>query len=245
MKSDRLKNIKFLQNCNLFNDFFYSETFFKSKLHCLLNHKLKIVIANSSDIKYCYNIDYHFITYKNLQQFDNFNFLDEINKTIQRNKWILNKAKQLNDNLPASEKWFHEKFRNTEQNKIMNFKSNQIFRSLYICDLISIKYKTIIEIDGSFHELPQQKLKDEIKDRKYLEAKFNIIRVKYEDEFSFDACLKKLTKIINEFTPYDHTKKLKSYRTEEKVYVRKKIKVDQDDFKSRINTIDLSKKLPF
>ena len=246
MKNQRLNNMKELQRCKRFEGFFYSNKFYRYTMPCLINHKLKIVITNSADIKYVENIDYHFITYKNVDQLNDTKFIDEINKTIQRNNWIINKANELNNNLPNSERWFYEKFKDTIYSKEMNFTSNQIFKSLYICDMISLKYKTIIEVDGSYHDLPSQKLKDEEKDLAYIKATFNIIRVKHGDEDSYNECIKKLDKILKEGKAYNPTDKIKKYYSKkEKVYVRRKLRVDTEDFKERIKAIYDSNKLPF
>lgn len=51
----------------------------------------------------------------------------------------------------------------------------------YIVDLINRKYGYIIEVDGSIHDRPEQKLKDQIKD-KYLTTKgFKVFRIKAFD----------------------------------------------------------------
>jgi very-short-patch-repair endonuclease len=245
-KKGRLYNIEMLINCNKFNGFTYSNSFYNHKLNCLINHNLKIVITRSSDIGSCPDNDYHFIKYKNPNQLIDNKFTDKVNEIIKRNTWILNRANELNNNLPQSEKWFDNKFKHTKYYKEMNFKRNQLFKSLYICDLISLKYKTIIEVDGSYHDLPIQKLKDEIKDRNYINSNFSIIRVKSNDDNSFNECLNKLEQIISNGVSFNKFQKLKKYYSDEdRVKIQPKIKVNKNDFKTKINMIDFSKKLPF
>lgn len=246
-KKARLFNIEQLIENKSFKGFHYSTRFLQYDLHCLVNHQLKIVITRSSDTQYVKNeLDYLFIKYKNPYQLGDKNFIDRVNKVIERNTWILNRSKELNDNLPKSEVWFYDKFKHTDQFKEMNFRRNQIFRSLYICDLFSLKYRTVIEVDGSYHERPDQIEKDIQKDNNIKRYHFNLIRVKAFDDDSFLNCLNELNKIISKGSTIKIKSNLKKYYNEEdEVYVRRRIKVDKKDFKNRIRQIDLSKKLPF
>lgn len=246
-KKARLFNIEQLLNNNSFSGFNYSTRFLQYDLNCLINHQLKIVITRSSDTQYVKNeLDYTFIKYKNPNQLTDKNFIEKVNKIIDRNTWIFNRSKELNENLPKSEVWFNEKFKDTKQSKEMNFKRNQLFRSLYICDLFSLKYRTVIEVDGSYHEREDQIQKDIEKDNNIERYHFKVIRVKAFDEESFLNCLNELDNIISEGSKIKiKSSIIKHYPKEDKVYIRNKIKVDTKDFKKQIAKIDLNKKLPF
>jgi len=115
--------------------------------------------------------------------------------------WLKNRAEELNRNLPKSERWFLtqlKKFYLHKLNFIKNFPLGD-----YIFDL---KYKELlIEIDGSIHDLPNQKEKDRIKSA-YVKnnTEFTLIRVKAYDEGSLNDCIEKLLKYRAEKDPTKH-----------------------------------------
>jgi very-short-patch-repair endonuclease len=247
-KKARLFNLEKLMENKSFEGFNYSYKFLHYDLHCLVNHKLKIVITRSSDMQYVKShLDYTFVTYKRPDQLDDVNFKQKVNDLIERNKWILDRAKELQDKLPKSEVWFNNKFKDTKYANEMLFRSNQLFKSLYICDLFSLKYMTIIEVDGSYHERQDQIQKDMNKNDNIKRYGFNIIRVKAYDDQSFLNCLDELEKILNKGSKikFKVVPLSKHIPYEEKVRLQPRIKVNTRDFKNQIRRIDFNKKLPF
>ncbi len=64
----------------------------------------------------------------------------------------------------------------------------------YIVDFYLPKpYKICIEIDGGYHNSPEQKRKDYYKDKYLKERGFSVVRIKNEDVENFDI----MTMIIN------------------------------------------------
>ncbi len=107
---------------------------------------------------------------------------------------------KLNANLPASERWFQNKWKL----EIFPWKPdftmyqdeyNGIIGS-YIGDVVNRGFKYVIEIDGSFHDSAKQQFKDSIR-QKEIEAKgFTVIRVKSYDEEGYKKVLEQVCKIM-------------------------------------------------
>jgi very-short-patch-repair endonuclease len=89
---------------------------------------------------------------------------------IERDRFALT----LNENLPKSEQWFQEKYRDHKHyNDLFN-----IPIGYYIPDVSNNLYKYILEIDGSIHDLEEIKVKDLKKEQYYNQNGYRVIRVK-------------------------------------------------------------------
>lgn len=85
--------------------------------------------------------------------------------------------------LANSEKWFTANYKRDEWDKL-----NSPF-GRYIPDILNPKYKYIIEIDGSIHNLEGVKAKDKLKNSYYENEGYRYIRVKAYDKVSLERCL--------------------------------------------------------
>ena len=80
-------------------------------------------------------------------------------RRAHRQKKLIEFGKKLNENLPDSEKWFHDKFKKEEIERIVGNKldnpfhdlPNAVFGNSFIPDITNKGYK-YIEVDGSIHE---------------------------------------------------------------------------------------------
>lgn len=121
--------------------------------------------------------------------------------TESKRKWMFKRAGELNSMQIKSEIWFLKQMKAfTNYKLIPNFVATH-----YIIDFVY--YELAIEIDGSFHDSNEQKLKDIKKDKALTELGFKVIRVKAFDHSQlWDAIkiIEKYTekgknKIINDF----------------------------------------------
>jgi len=246
--------ISILKSLNITN-FVYSSTFYKYPVDCLINQKNKIVISNKKNAPSIKNqYDYTFITFNNVKELNDVNFINVIKEKIEKHKKIQEFANKLNNNLPNSEVWFRNKLKEHRRLLKMNFTFNTTFKGMFICDVISIKYNVIIEVDGSYHDLPEQKIKDAYKDSVYRNNGFTVYRVKAYDDESFNSCISALKTIIrikrkNNVRIKDIDKQRKKHILSDTKIIKyinsTNIKVNQNDFKDKINMIDFNKKLPF
>lgn len=149
-------------------------------------------------------------------------------------------ADQLNKYLPKSEIWFNDMFVSNWFYKYMQFKTNTPFQG-FIPDLISIKFKLVIEIDGSIHEKEEQKIKDFKKDTKYKKTGYQVIRVIAYNHESYSKCISLINDLLNSHGINEVT--VKSITEIQKTTSKKAL--EQEEFKKAINSIDLNKKLPF
>jgi len=192
----RLRNIKYLEHLSSkYKELIYCNNFRGIKLNHLVNNRLKIIVANEREINANIPIgDYALITYSDRQVY-NKNILDNIDEAIKKQQWLLDRAKELDSAKFRSEVWFLEKFKHTQYYREMQFTTNTIFQSKYICDLFSRKFKVIIEVDGSIHQLYNQRQRDYLKNLGLQKAGFNVIRVEAFNEESYNNCLDKLWEI--------------------------------------------------
>lgn len=102
---------------------------------------------------------------------------------MKRHEKLKKYAEELEDNLPRSERWFrklynqHFRSRHDHFNKPLNLK--------YIPDLVNFKYKYIIEIDGTIHDLEEVSKNDIKKDKYYQSKGFKVFRLKAYDEIGY------------------------------------------------------------
>lgn len=107
----------------------------------------------------------------------------------KKNSRIIRYANRLNSNLPLSEIWFDGLFKS--HYLYTKFRKNQIIGN-YIVDLLCIDNKIIIEIDGSYHERKDQKIKDWYKDQALKKKGYEVIRVIHNNTESYNNCIKLL-----------------------------------------------------
>lgn len=104
-------------------------------------------------------------------------------------------SKNLNNNIPLSELWFRNLYE-SKGYKLRTDKYNKPFKK-YIPDLINFKFKYIIEIDGTFHNLKKQIKKDEQKNKFYISKGFKVFRILSHNIKSFNSNIKDLIEYRN------------------------------------------------
>lgn len=123
-------------------------------------------------------------------------------------------AEGLEKNLPASEKWFREKYKDVftrDSISLFNDKYNQVLGKT-IPDVINQGYRYIIEIDGSIHDDPKVKFKDAKKDLFYASKGYRVFRVKAYDNDSYNIAIEAIKKIRESKPELTSTGKLKKIR---------------------------------
>ena len=125
--------------------------------------------------------------------------IKEIRFVLDKPEWVAERAKSLNDNLPASEEWFLKKIKQEWFWRKMKFEQNVPLFGNYIYDLFSKKYRLCIEVDGSMHDVPEQQVKDNLKNQVTVSKGFHLIRVKAFDQGSYDAAKLLIEQIIENF----------------------------------------------
>jgi very-short-patch-repair endonuclease len=117
-------------------------------------------------------------------------------------------SRQLNQSLPKSEVWFHNKLKETcfpfrvgrtkkgVTTDIEFMHNNKPFQNTFIPDVVCHKYKFVIEVDGSIHNLEEIKRKDRLKNAYYQKYRYSIIRIVAYDDRSFFLGMRKICKII-------------------------------------------------
>lgn len=122
--------------------------------------------------------------------------------------WLRKQAIELQIKKIKSEIWFIENIKRWTKYKLQQ----SVAQSHYIIDFVY--YELAIEVDGSFHDSPEQQLKDRKKDRDLTNLGYTVIRVKAHDQDSFWNCIKLMEK-------YDKikssTKQLKSSKLVKRV----------------------------
>lgn len=107
-------------------------------------------------------------------------------------------ADNLRKNLPPSEKWFWDMY--IDANSLDEHdKCNEVYGP-FIPDILNLKYKYIIEIDGSVHDDKKVQAKDKRRDKYFEDQGFTVIRVKAYSRGSFNACLQDLFHIRRRLT---------------------------------------------
>lgn len=113
------------------------------------------------------------------------------NKTRRASDRLQILANTLNDKLPRSERWF-QRLWSAHQHLFDLY--NKPYGP-YIPDVINLKYRYVIEIDGNIHDLPSIKLKDELKDYYFKKRGFTVFRIKAYDLKQFEETLKLVEQI--------------------------------------------------
>lgn len=109
----------------------------------------------------------------------------------QEKRDIYQFANELNKDTPKSEQWFLSEF--IKQNLSIKLERNIVI-DYYIADFVY--NKLIFEIDGSIHDTPRQKSRDERKDRYYKKKGYTVIRIKAYCQTSFNEGIKRLKEYL-------------------------------------------------
>lgn len=153
--------------------------------------------------------------------------IKDVGFALSKPAWIEEKAKELNKELPRSEKWFREKIKDEWFYRKMGFEFNKPMFGRFIYDLFSTKYRLCIEVDGSAHDNPTQQQKDAFKTELTISKGFSIIRVQAYNDESYAAAIRLIEKLIE-----NHGSK--TYKTE-----------TQSNFNDTLNSLEKSGKLGF
>ena len=117
-------------------------------------------------------------------------------------------ADSLKKNLPKSELWFLEEYKNSGfprynedsgQRSIRFGHSNRVFCNKYIPDFVNHKLKYIIEVDGSIHQLEHVKNKDKIKTEYYEKRHYTVIRI---EAYNYKSLYFGLLRIAKKYKNY-------------------------------------------
>lgn len=108
------------------------------------------------------------------------------------NKRLKKFALECKKNEVRSEVWFHRiysKLRHRED------RIGQPFQNKYIPDVANHRFKYIIEVDGSWHDQADVKVKDRIKDAFYKHHGYRVLRVIAYDKDSLHRVIEQLLEI--------------------------------------------------
>lgn len=106
-------------------------------------------------------------------------------------------AARLNKNVPASEVWFRQLYKDHfSSHKLTIYKDQYNYViGAYIVDMINIGYKYIVEIDGRSHEGEIPQWKDKVRDINLSKKGYTVIRIKAYDLESYKLALDKILNI--------------------------------------------------
>ncbi len=99
---------------------------------------------------------------------------------LNKREFLKLKAKELNNNLPKSEVWFWEQWDKLGM-LCDKERRNKPFAG-FIPDVICRDYRYIIEIDGSYHDRPDQIKRDEEKNKVFNSFGYRVFRLKPYNE---------------------------------------------------------------
>lgn len=112
-----------------------------------------------------------------------------------KEKRLARYAARLNVEMAHSEKWFWAKWENCGMRHELDIANDPLPEPYVVVDCLNKKFMYAIEIDGSFHDQPKQRLKDARKDRKLMKLGYTVIRVRAYNSASFDACVEQVKTI--------------------------------------------------
>lgn len=104
---------------------------------------------------------------------------------------------RLNKDLPRSERWFRKLWL-VDRPAYMSRKYKELYNrplGRYIPDVLHKKFRYVIEVDGSVHDSPEQKARDQRKDMYYMRRGYRVFRVNAYSKISYDL-------FISEIMPY-------------------------------------------
>lgn len=137
-------------------------------------------------------------TVNKIKEFIKPNTIEESNEDdipINNSKFLMDCSTSLNKTIPKSEIWFRSKIEADPLFKKFGFVYNEVLMG-YIYDLFSKKYRVAIEVDGTWHDRLDQKSRDIKKEALIVQKGWTIIRVKANDEFSYESCIRELNEIL-------------------------------------------------
>jgi very-short-patch-repair endonuclease len=113
---------------------------------------------------------------------------------FSKRKFIKERAKELNYDLPKSEVWFFEKFKHSFLYRTMKWEANLPVFDCYIVDWFCGRYRFVIEVDGTFHNKKETIEKDKIRDKRLKAGGLTVFRVKAYDEQGYREFIHRLYK---------------------------------------------------
>lgn len=116
-------------------------------------------------------------------------------KRQHRTDLMKQRAETLNKNLPKSEQWFQDLYAPHAidyEKPSHNDRYNVPIRNRYIADVVNYKYMYVIEVDGSYHDRPDQVIKDKYKDYFLKKHGFKVFRIKAFDLNNYNQILKEV-----------------------------------------------------
>lgn len=121
-------------------------------------------------------------------------------KSIERNRWFVNKAnafrEELLHNATRAEKIVLSKLLKSEYAPYVQFQfplyitweDSWNIKKFYIVDFFILSLNTVIEVDGGYHDTPEQRKKDKIKTRELRKEGYNVIRIRNEQVYQDPMC---------------------------------------------------------
>ena len=106
-------------------------------------------------------------------------------------------ADKLNKDLPKSEVWFQDLFKEHRISTGIHRNRDHYNEPIgkYIADLLNYKYKYIVEIDGSMHDQELIKFKDQVKDLYLTKRGYTVIRVKAFNQSEYENAVNQILKL--------------------------------------------------
>jgi very-short-patch-repair endonuclease len=115
--------------------------------------------------------------------------MDQRTRQLQKNKFLRDAVKRLNESTPNSELWFKELYWDFKHE---DDQFNQLLYNAYIPDIHNVTFKYIIEIDGSIHNRADVAAKDKVKETKWKRSGYDVIRIV---AYNFDSFIEGMTKL--------------------------------------------------
>ena len=115
-------------------------------------------------------------------------------KTRKGKSRILKHAEELNKNVPRSEIWFRELIE--KETLGISFDYN-VPKHGYIMDAFNKEYNICVEVDGTWHDRDDQKIKDIKKDFRLKCQNIKVIRIKAYNTNSYNAAIDEIKTILN------------------------------------------------
>lgn len=116
------------------------------------------------------------ILMQNIQSINNGN-----SKSLTRKEWVEANEDILKNKSTSYEKIVYNKLRKTFKNRVKAQSPFIINGNIYYADICIKCKRIIIEIDGGYHNLNKQKIKDSQRDKDFASIGYTTIRIKNED----------------------------------------------------------------
>lgn len=123
----------------------------------------------------------------------------------KKHKFIQTVANKLQFNTPKSEQWF-SKF--LEEHRLWHFFMANVPLNDCIPDFISLKYRIVIEIDGSIHwSNKKQKARDKAKNEIYQALGYKLFRINHNDTTAALAAIEEIKNLVYDKVALDGVKR--------------------------------------